>query len=57
MAAEYLTRDEFHREMQHYATKADLAAMETRLVKWMVGMMVGAIIAATAFATLVERLT
>ena len=37
--AEYLTKDEFRREMRHYVTKSDLAQMETRLVKWMVGAM------------------
>lgn len=37
--SEYLTKDEFHREMKHYATKADLAQMETRLIKWIVGAM------------------
>ena len=41
----------------HYATKADIANLEARLVKWMVGLMVGAVAAATAFAVLIERIT
>ncbi|MYC37903.1 MAG: hypothetical protein F4X66_13470 [Chloroflexi bacterium] len=42
---------------EHLATKADLAALEDRLVKWMVGLMLGAVVAATAIATLIERIT
>ena len=41
----------------HLATKADLAALEARLVKWMVGLMLGAVVAATALATVIERIT
>jgi hypothetical protein len=41
----------------HYATKADIANLEARLVKWMVGLMIGSVAAATALAVLVERLT
>ena len=40
-----------------FATKEDLAQLETRLVKWMVGLMLGAAIVATALATLIERIT
>ena len=40
-----------------FATKEDLARLETRLVKWMVGLMLGAAMLATAFATLIERPT
>ena len=54
---EYLTNEDFRYEMQHYATKEDLAQLEARLVKWMVGLMVGATAAATGFAVLIERLT
>ena len=54
---EYLTKEDFRYEMQHYATKEDLAQLEARLVKWMVGLMVGATVAATGFAVLIERLT
>ena len=46
-----------------FVTKADiaqmeahLAQMETRLVKWMVGMMLGGIAAAAAVALAVQRL-
>ena len=57
VAREYLTKEDFRYEMQHYATKEDLAQLEARLVKWMVGLMVGATMAATGFAVLIERLT
>lgn len=39
------------------ATKEDIANLEARLIKWMVGLMLGSIVAATAIATLIERLT
>ena len=39
------------------ASKEDLAQLETRIVKWMVGLMTGSIVAATAIATLIERIT
>ena len=39
-----------------FATKADLAQMETRLVKWMVGMMLGGMATAAAVALAVQRL-
>ena len=42
---------------ENLATKEDLANLETRLINWMVGLMVGATLAATAFATLTERIT
>ena len=42
---------------ENAATKEDLANLETRLIKWMVGLMIGATVAATAFATLIERIT
>ena len=48
---------------EHLATKADLAelraelqAMETRLIKWMVGMMIGAIAIASSIALFVQRI-
>lgn len=40
---------------EHLATKADLHALETRLVKWMVGMMFGGMVAA-AIASAVAAL-
>ena len=52
---ERLVRLETHQES--LATKKDLASLETRLIKWMVGLMLGATIAATAVATLIERVT
>ena len=46
-------RGEFSR---HYATKADLAELETRLIKWMVGAIVtSTLIGATLVAT-IDRL-
>ena len=45
----YLTKDDFRQEMRHYPTKEYLAQMETRLVKWMAGLMLAsAVIAAAA---------
>ena len=49
-----LLREEFGR---HYATKADLAALETRLIKWMVGTQLGGVIALAAVATVVIAIT
>ena len=49
--------DAFRIEVRtHYATKADLAQMEARLTKWMIGLMVGAIAVASTLALMVERL-
>ena len=56
MASDYVSKDDFHREMQHYATKSDLAQMETRIIKWMVTLMVGSAAIATSLALLIERL-
>ena len=39
-----------------FATKADLSEMETRLVKWMVGMMLGGMATSATVALVVERL-
>lgn len=41
---------------EHLATKADLHALETRLVKWMVGMMFGGMVASAAIAAAVAAL-
>lgn len=54
--AEYLTKDEFHREMRHYVTKSDLAQMEMRLVKWMVGAMLASAWIAATVTLVVQRL-
>jgi len=56
-------RDELDRTLQHYATKADLAdwradlhALEARLIKWMLGLMLSATGLAVAIAVAVDRL-
>ena len=58
-----ITRSELREELQHYATKADIAdvradmaQMETRLVKWMVGIMFGAAALSTSIALVIQRL-
>ena len=49
--------DGFDGRFAKFATKADLAELETRLTKWMVGLMVGATVAASSIAVLTQRLT
>lgn len=51
-----VTRAELREELRHYATKADLANLETRLIKWMVGLMVSAVVAASAVAVMVQNI-
>ncbi len=51
-----VTRSELREELRHYATKADLANLETRLIKWMVGLMVSSIVAASAVAVMVQNI-
>lgn len=41
----------------HGVTKADLHAMETRLVKWMLGLMLSSISAAVIISVAVDRLS
>jgi hypothetical protein len=59
--------DQLVRLDRHYATrvdlesvkgdlKTDIAKLETRLIKWMVGMLVAAIAAASTVALLIHRL-
>ena len=55
-----ITRSELREELRHYATKADLAQlevrmvnMEARLIRWMVAMMFGGMAAAAAIASFV----
>ena len=48
--------DGFEDRLANFATKADLAELETRLTKWMVGLMVVAIVAASSIAMLTQRL-
>ena len=50
-----VTRSELREELRHYATKADLAELETRLVKWMVGMVLGGMVAAAAVASAISN--
>ena len=40
----------------HYATKADLAQLETRLTKWLVGSALTGVGVAVAAALLIQRL-
>ena len=42
---------------ENAATKEDLANLESRLMTWMVGLMIGATVADTAVSTLTERIT
>ena len=42
--------------MGTFATKTDLAELETRLVKWMIGVLIGATVAASSVAVLVQSL-
>ena len=58
-----ITRSGLREELRHYASKADLsqlevrlAQMETRLTRWMVGMMLGSIVAASSAALVIQRI-
>ena len=51
-----VTRTELREELRYYATKADLANLETRLIKWMVGLMISAVVAASAVAVMVQNI-
>ena len=55
-AEQPITRSELREELRHYASKADLAQMETRLTRWMVGMMLGAIVAASSASLVIQRI-
>ena len=46
----------FDSRMGTFATKTDLAEFETRLVKWMIGVLIGATVAASSVAVLVQSL-
>ena len=58
------TRDDFRVEMNllrteivtHYATKADLHSLESRLIRWMIGLMIGSVGTAVAIAVAADRL-
>ena len=43
-------------ERIHLATKADLRALEVSLVKWMVGLVFGGMVAAAAVASAIMKL-
>ena len=49
--------DAFEDRLANFATKADFAEFETRLTKWIAGLIVGAIVAASFIAVLTQRLT
>ena len=51
---EPVTREDLRHELQHYATKADLAALETRLIKWMVGTVLGGMGIAATLAVVLQ---
>ena len=55
-AEQPITRSELREELRHYATKEDLAEFETRMVKWMVGMMMGGMAIAAAIASVITNL-
>ena len=38
----------------HFATKADLSKLETRLITWMIGLMVGSVAVATSIAVALQ---
>jgi hypothetical protein len=50
-AEQPITRTELREELRHYATKKDLAELETKLVKWIVGVQIGGIAALAAVTT------
>ena len=55
-----VTRSELRAELQNYATKSDLheemAGLESRLTRWMIGVLIGSTVAASAIATLIQTL-
>ena len=62
MDENYLTEANFDRTIKHYATKADIAGLEaqiarseTRLIKWMIGLIVAAVLAISAVVTMAYR--
>ena len=50
-----LTREDLQNELRHYATKEDLAKMETRLVKWMIGLVVAAAGVGSTVTLVIQR--
>ena len=51
-----VVRHELQHELQHYATKADLHQLENRLIRWMVGMMLGGMATAATLSIALQRL-
>ena len=49
-------REEVESALRHYATKAELSSMETRLVKWMIGLLLASVALAVSAALFVQRL-
>ena len=58
MATDGISWQELRAELKavRYELKADIAQVETHLVKWMVGLMVGAVVIASAVAVFAQRL-
>ena len=58
MATDNITRQELNAELNalRYELKADIAQIETHLVKWMVSLMVGAVVIASTIAVFAQRL-
>ena len=60
-----LTREDLREELAlfrdeirtHYATKADLSELETRLIRWMIGLMVGSSLWPSSIAVPVQMFT
>ena len=50
-----ITRAELREELQHYATKADVANLEARMVKWIAGFVLGGVTAAVGLTAVVVR--
>ena len=55
IADQPISKSDFRAELQHYATKADLYQMESRLIKWMIGVMFGSAALASLVITLIDR--
>ena len=57
MTEQPITRNDLRDELRHYATKADLASMEAKLVKWLTGIAIAAVAAAASVTALVLNLS
>ena len=62
MVASPLTCEDLHTEFalfrdevrSHFVTRADLSELETRLIRWMIGLMVGSVAVTTSIAVSVQ---